>query len=107
MLKRGRKRTIKEQKRENILLRCYQTKSRKRNILLGNMAIAKRAFSSGHYRLLQDIAAAPDAREKGTKHSGKRTFYSGKRTFYSGSEKKATYIISFQNLLIDYQLIIN
>ena len=43
-----------------------------------------RTFSSGQSLKTQDIVAAPDAPEKGTKYSGKRTFYSGKRTFYSG-----------------------
>ena len=42
-----------------------------------------RTFSSGQSKKAQDIVAAPDAREKGTKYSAKRTFYSAKRTFYS------------------------
>ena len=39
-----------------------------------------RTFSSGQSLKTQDIVAAPDAPEKGTKYSGKRTFYSGAET---------------------------
>lgn len=70
--------------KRNILLRCYQSRNQKRNILLGNWATTKRTFSSGQSITYQYIVAAPDAREKVTKYSGKRTFYSGKGTFYSG-----------------------
>lgn len=70
--------------KENILLRCRIAQNQKKNILLGKRATAKRTFSSGQSRKAQDIVAAPDARKKVTKYSGKRTFYSGKRTFYSG-----------------------
>jgi len=58
-------------------------KIKKRNILLRYREATTKTFSSRQSRKAQDIVAAPDAREKGTKYSAKRTFYSAKGTFYS------------------------